>query len=178
MKRVYKVLSICLTLLGLVSSGCMITVNSDSCSMTQLEKNKAIARRDFEQVWNKGNLDTVDEICAADGVGHMPGSPDIHSLEGYKQYVTMYRNAFPDIHFTIEDEIAQGDKVVIRWTSRGTHQGELMGISPTGKQCTVTGITINRFSGGKIQESWNNWDALGMLQQLGVVPPIGEGGKK
>jgi len=178
MKRAYMVLSLCLIVLGLVSSGCMITVNSDSCSTARLEKNKAIARRDFEQVWNKGNLDTVDEIFAADGVGHMPGSPDIHSLEGTKQYVTMYRNAFPDIHFTIEDEIAQGDKVVIRWTCRGTHQGELMGISPTGKQCTVTGITINRFSGGKIQESWNSWDALGMLQQLGVVPPIGEGGKK
>ena len=172
MKRVYMVLTIGLIALGLVCPGCRPS------STRQLEENKAIARRDSVEVWNKGNLDTVDEISTAVGVAHMPGSPDIHTLEDYKQYVTMNRNAFPDIHFTIEDEIAQGDKVVIRWTVTGTHKGDLMGISPTGKQCTGTGITIYRFSGGKIQESWSNWDALGMMQQLGIVPPIGEAGKQ
>ena len=172
MKRIYMVLSICLVALGLVCPGC------SPSSTAKLEENKAIARRDFEEIWNKGNLDTVDEICAADGVGHIAGSPDIHSLEDYKQYVTMHRNAFPDIHFTFEDEIAQGDKVVIRWTVTCTHKGDFMGISPTGKQCTGTGITIYRFSGGKIQESWSNSDDLGMLQQLGIVPPIGEAGKE
>jgi len=172
MKRVYMVLSICLVALGLVCPGC------SPSSTAKLEENKAIARRDFEEIWNKGNLGTVDEICAADGVGHIAGSPDIHSLEDYKQYVTMHRNAFPDIHFTIEDEIAQGDKVVTRWTCTGTHRGELMGIAPTGKLGTITGITIYRFSGGKIQESWSNWDDLGMLQQLGIVPPIGEAVKE
>ena len=172
MKRVYMVLSIGLIALGLVCPGCRPS------STAKLEENKAIARRDFEELWNKGNLDIVDEICAADGVVHMPGSLEIHGLEEYKQFVTMYRNAFPDIHYTIEDGIAQGDKVVLRWTVTGTHKGDLMGVSPTGKQCKGTGITINRFSGGKIQESWNNFDAFGMLQQLGVVPPIGEAGKE
>ncbi len=172
MKRVYMVLTIGLIALGLVCPGCRPS------STHQLEENKAIARRDFVEVWNKGNLDTVDEISTAVGVAHMGGGPDIHTLEGYKQYVTRYRTAFPDLHFIIEDEIAQGDKVVIRWTSTGTHQGELMGIAPTGKLGTVTGITIYRFSGGKIHESWSNWDDLGMLQQLGIVPPIGEAGKE
>jgi len=172
MKRVYMVLSICLVSMGLVCPGCRPS------STAKLEENKAIARRDFEEVWNQGNLDAIEEICTPVGFGHMGGGPDINTIEDYKQYVTMYRTAFPDIHFTFEDEIAQGDKVVIRWTVTGTHKGDLMGISPTGKQCTGTGITIYRFSGGKIQESWSNWDDLGMLQQLGIVPPIGEAGKE
>ena len=86
----------------------------------------------------------------------------------------MYRSAFPDMQLTIEDQIAEGDKVVTRWTARGTHQGELMGIPPTGKQATVTGITVGRVANGKFVESWSNFDALGMMQQLGVVPVPGQ----
>ena len=140
--------------------------------MDKVEENKAIVRRAFEEVWNQGKLDVIDEIFAIDYVGHMPGSPDLHGPKGFKQFVTMNRTAFPDIQFTVEDQIAEGDKVVIRWSSTGTHKGELMGIPPTGVQVTSTGIGISRISGGKAVEDWDNWDALGMLQQLGVIPPM------
>ena len=82
----------------------------------------------------------------------------------------MYRTAFPDMRITIEDQVAEGDKVVTRWTASGTHQGDLMGIDPTGRRATVTGITIDRISGGKVEETWTNFDAMGMMQQLGVIP--------
>ncbi len=139
------------------------------------EKNKAIVHRLIEEVWNQGNLDVVDEIYAIDYVGYMPGSLEIQGTEGFRQFVNMYRTAFPDIKFTIEDQIAEGDKVVTRWTASGTLKGELMGIPPTGIQSTTSGIVIGRYAGGKFVEAWDNWDALGMLQQLGVIPPIGQG---
>ena len=144
------------------------------------EENKAISRRVFEETWNQGKLDVVDEILATDSVLHDPSMPqDIRGPEGFKQFVTMYRVAFPDIHFTIVDQIAEGDKVVTRWTSVGTHQGELMGIAPTGVRGPgVMGVTIDRIVSGKCVEIWNAWDVLGMLQQLGVVPPIGKAAKK
>jgi steroid delta-isomerase-like uncharacterized protein len=172
MKRIYMVLSICLIVLGLVCPGCRPSATA------QLEENKAIARRHFEEVWSKGNITLVDEHIATNFVLHDPSSREVQGTEGYKQYVTIYRTAFPDIHFIVEDQIAEGNKVATRWTATGTHQGELMGIPPTGKLCTVTGISIGRIAGGKIQESWSYWDAMGMLQQLGVVPPIAEGDKK
>ena len=91
-----------------------------------------------------------------------------------KQYVSMYRSAFPDLQQTIEDQIAEGEKVATRLTGRGTHQGELMGIPPTGNRVEAPGIVINRISGGKIAESWANYDAMGMMQQLGVIPAPGQ----
>ena len=132
------------------------------------EENKALVRRLFEEVWNQGNLDVIDEIFAADYVGHMPGSPDIHGPEAGKQFVTMFRTAFPDIKFTVEDQIAEGDKGVTRWTYTATHKGEWMGIPPSGVQVALTGISIDRFAGGKIVESWDNLDDLGLFQQLGM----------
>jgi len=93
-----------------------------------------------------------------------------------KQFVSMYLTAYPDTHFTIEDQIAEGDTVVTRWTARGTHKGPLMGIPPTGKQVTVTGISIGRVVNGKTVEGWSNYDTLGMMQQLGVVPAPGQPG--
>jgi predicted ester cyclase len=94
--------------------------------------------------------------------------------EGLKQFISLFRAGFPDLHFTIEDMIAAGDTVVVRQTYRGTHKGELMGISPTGKQVTITSIDIGRFTGGKLVEHWGATDSLGLLQQLGVVPPLGQ----
>ncbi len=135
------------------------------------EENKAIDRRFTEEVWNRGNLAVVDELMSADYNGHDPMMPA--GSEGFKQYVLMYRSAFPDVHLTIEDQIAEGDTVVSRWTARGTHKGELMGIPPTGKQVTVTGMNIERVANGKLVEGWSNYDTLGMLQQLGVVPAPG-----
>ena len=97
--------------------------------------------------------------------------PDLRGPDGHSEFVTMFRTAFPDIHFTVEDQIAEGDNVVNRVTARGTHQGELMGIPPTGKQVTVTGITIDHIVGDKLAESWGILDIWGMMQQLGVAPP-------
>ena len=140
------------------------------------EDNKAIARRGWEELWNKGNLAIAAEHYAPDYVVHMPGTAKVRGPEAQTQQVLLYRTAFPDLHFTIEDQIAEGDKVVNRVTARGTHRGEFRGIPPTGKQMMVTGVTIDRIVGGKLQESWASWDFLGVLQQLGVVPGPGPGG--
>ena len=138
------------------------------------EENKAVARRIVEEVWNKKNLDAIDELIAADYVDHTlpPGVPP--GRDGAKAFIGMYVNAFPDVKITIEDMIAKGDKVVTRWSATGTHTGELMGIPATGKQITVTGLDITRFSGGKSVEFWGQFDQMGMMQQLGVIPAPGE----
>ena len=142
-----------------------------------VEENKAIARRHFEDLWNKGDLAVADEIYAATAVGHNPITPE-HG--GYpdceKEAVLRDRTGFPDEHVTIEEQIAERDLVVTRWTSRGTHTGELMGLPPTGKQVTTTGIHIHRIIDGKIVEIWAMPDNLGFLQQLGVIPPLGQAG--
>lgn len=133
------------------------------------EENKANIRQFYEEVWNQGNLAAVDELTAADFVDQGL-LPPVHGLEALKQYVGMYRAAFPDAHFTIEDMIADGDKIVVRFTATGTQHGDFMGIPPTGKHVTVTGISITRLEKGKVVEGWSSFDALGMLQQLGVIP--------
>ena len=134
------------------------------------EVNKASTRRFYDQVFNKKNRAGIEEFISSNHVDHAapPGMPG--GIEGVKQTVNMYLTAFPDLHFTVEDMIAEGDKVVVRLTTRGTQQGEFMSILPTGKHATVTAIDINRFAGGKCVEHWLQMDTLGLLQQLGVVP--------
>jgi len=132
------------------------------------EANKAIARRVFEEVLNQQNLDLVDEIYATDYVEH---PSEIRGSEGRKQYIATLLTAFPDVQWTVEDIFAEGDKVAIRWTGIGTQQGEFRGMPPTSKQVTLTAIVIYRFADGKIVESWNNSDQLGLLEQLGVIAP-------
>ena len=140
-----------------------------------LEENKCLIQRFVEVAFNKGNLDVADEVYASTFVSHDPTTPEGQgSPESVKQFVNTYLNAFPDGHTTVEDVVTEGDKVAYRWTFRGTHQGELMGISPTDKQVEITGITINRLSGGKIEEQWNVFDQLGILRQLGVAPAPGQ----
>ncbi len=136
------------------------------------EANKALVRRFYEDVFNQRNLALVDELCTTRHVFHNPPTT-LHGREEFKQLLSLYIAAFPDARFTIEDQIAEGDRVTSRYTFRGTHQGDLMGIAPTGKQVTVTGMIINRIAGGKSEEGWLNFDALGMLQQLGVIPAMG-----
>jgi steroid delta-isomerase-like uncharacterized protein len=144
-----------------------------SSSMT--EANKAIARRVIEEVYNAGRLEAVDEIVTADYVGYDAASPEpMKGPDGVKRQVEGYRAAFPDLRITIEDEIAEGDRVVTRWTAKGTHQAELFGIQATGKEATVTGITISRIGDGRLAESWISWDTLGLLQQLGAVPVMAQ----
>ena len=135
------------------------------------EENKALMRRWIEAV-NQRNLAVLDELCVPDFVYHN-ASQTMQGLEPFKQVLSMYLAAIPDVHFTLEDVIAEGDRVVTRQTYRGTHQGKLMGIPPTGKQVTLTGIAISRIADGKVVEQWSNNDDLGLLQQLGVVPVMG-----
>ncbi len=141
-----------------------------------LEENKAIERRFFEEVVNKGNLAVLDELLAPDFVDHSAPPGIAADREGAKQFFAMAHSAFPDFHSTLEDMFAEGDKVVQRFTARGTHKGEWMGIAPTGKQITIPGIAIHRITGGKIVENWVVMDMLGALQQLGVVPSPGQAG--
>ena len=129
---------------------------------------KEVSRRIFEEVWNDKNIAAIDELMAADYVHHDPQSPKFsNGREGYKQLVAYYLNAFPDSHFTIDQEIQEGDTVVTRWTVNGTHRGDLPTLPASGKTFSVTGITVARLKDGKFVESWNNWDALGLMQQLG-----------
>ena len=134
-------------------------------------------RRWFEDLFNGGNLEVADEIVAQDHVAHDPVLTDLPTgPEGDKRVVSIYHGAFPDANITVEDQISEGDQVATRWSGRGTHQGELMGVPPSGDRVEVTGMTINRVSGGKIAETWTNYDALGMMQQIGAVPPPGQAG--
>jgi steroid delta-isomerase-like uncharacterized protein len=133
-------------------------------------QNKLILRRFFEEVFNQGNLAVVDELVAEGFVSHNPAPGETQGREGVKQFVAGLRMAFRDLNFTIDDQVAEGDKVVTRWRATGTHQGDFAGVPPTSKAVMVTAINVHRVSDGKIQESWLNWDALGLLQQLGVVP--------
>jgi len=137
------------------------------------EENKATLRRIIEEAFNKGNLAVTDELIATNYVYHGSGGQEFKGTEGFKQYVTMMRTAFPDLHMTIEDMVAEGDKVVHIAKMRGTHKGEIMGIAPTGKQLTISAVTISRFAGGKEAEAWTYADSLVMYQQLGVAPPMG-----
>ena len=128
---------------------------------------ESLSRRIFEEIWNYRNLAVIDQLFAPEYVHHDPQSPDVvDGIEGYRQFVQQYLTAFPDLHIAIHDEIETGNTVVTRWIALGTHNGDLLGIPRTGR--SMSGITIARTRNGKIVESWNNWDALGMMRQLGV----------
>ena len=137
------------------------------------EQNKTSVRRSFEEVWNKGYVPVADELFAPTYTHHDSSTPDVgRGPESEKKRATLYRNAFPDIRFTIDDMIAEGETVMARWSCRATHKGDLSGIAPTGKQININGVSIARFTNGKMAEGWVNWDALGLMQQLGVVPEL------
>ena len=135
------------------------------------EENKAIVRRVNDEVWNQGHLDVIDELIADDFVATVVGAPEqIRGPQGFREFVVMYRTAFPDLRITVDEQFAEGETVVTRWTATGTNEGELMGMAATGKQATTAGININRISGGKLVEGWGLFDQLGLLQQIGTVP--------
>lgn len=138
------------------------------------EDNKAAYRQFIEEVMNKKNVAAIDTFIDPNQVEHFapPGTPG--GIEGAKQLFGMFLTAFPDLHVMVEDMIAEGDKIVSRITMSGTQQGVFMDIPPTGKQFSITSIEISRIAGGKIVEHWAEIDALGLMQQLGVVPAPGE----
>lgn len=137
------------------------------------EQNKATSRRWYLEVFNQNRLAVADEIHTAGYSNHDPYAPPGgfgRGPQATKNVVSLYRAAFPDVHFTIDQQIADGDMVATRWTATGTNTGPLNGMPPTGRPITVSGISIERFENGKIAETRVNWDFLGMLQQLGVIP--------
>jgi steroid delta-isomerase-like uncharacterized protein len=143
-----------------------------SATMTERE---ALARRFIEDGFNEGRLEVLDEVVSDDFVSHDP-QVRLGGLRGPaagRSVITTYRGAFPDLRMTIDDVVAQGDRVAIRWTATGTHSGELHGLAPTGRSVTVTGMTIQRLAAGRIVEAWSNWDTLGLLQQIGASPTPG-----
>jgi steroid delta-isomerase-like uncharacterized protein len=138
------------------------------------EQNKALVRRFVEEVQSRGNIDALDEICSPEFVNHSapPGVPS--NCEGVKQLTAMFRQAFPDSYFSVEDMLAEGAKVATRKTFHGSHQGEFMGIPPTGQQVSMELIDIVRIADGRVVEHWAVGDNLGMMQQLGIVPRPGD----
>jgi steroid delta-isomerase-like uncharacterized protein len=133
------------------------------------EDNKAAARAVFE-IWGTGALDRLDELVAPDVVHHDPYDPNgEHGLEGMKRTIELNRTAFPDMQLVVEDQVAEGDKVVTRWRGEMTHLGELGGAPPSGNHVTISGITIDRFEDGKIVEAWRSMDTLGLLRGIGAL---------
>lgn len=131
-------------------------------------ENKALVRRWFEEVWNKGRIAAIDEMMASDGVAHGLGR-DIHGPDAFKQFHATFRNAFPNMHIHLDDLIAEEEKVAFSYTATGTHQGPLMTLAPTGKSSRFTGMGIIRIKNGKVAEGWNVFDQLTMFQQLGAI---------
>ena len=141
------------------------------------EQNEALVRRMVEELFNRGNVSLADEFLAPDFIEREelpPGTPS--GREGVIQMTAMLRSAFPDFKATIDDIIAQGDKVVIRQTWTGTHKGEFMGVPPTGRSVSIGVIDIIRVAGGKFAEHWGQMDSMGLMQQLGAIPAPGQGG--
>jgi len=139
--------------------------------MTMSDENKVLARRVFDEVWSQGKLDLADEILTPDFVGRPGGMGEpFKGPAGAKEFIGRLREAFPDISFTVEEMIAEGDLVATRWTATGTNDGEFMGFEPTGRKATIGGMTIQRFKDGRIVEGWTQPDALGLLRQIGAVP--------
>ena len=138
-------------------------------------ENTAIVRRFYDQVWIKRNLEVINELVSP---SHALQGPNILGSsigpEAYKRQVLRFLEGYPDLRWTIEDTIADADKVVACWTMSGTHRGDFMGVPATGKKISVDGMTIHHIAGGKIMDSHSIWDTLGMMQQLGAVPPIGK----
>lgn len=138
------------------------------------EENAAAARRIIDEGFNEGRMAALDEICSPNYVSHDPAEEaDVRGIEAHKERIQGYRTAMSDLHVTIEDLFASGDRVASRWTAAGTNDGELAGMPATGNRVEITGITIDRFDDeGRLVESWDNWDNAGFMTQLGITPEM------
>ena len=136
--------------------------------MVSNEERKAICRWGYQELWNTGNLDVIAEAVAEDVVVHDTVNGELRGRDAIRDIVVAYRTAFPDMQLTIDDQIAEGDTVVTRWSASGTHLGPLGRVPPTGKSGYLTSVNISRFSGLKIVEVWEMWDGLGLVHQLGL----------
>jgi steroid delta-isomerase-like uncharacterized protein len=140
------------------------------------EDTKALLHRWFDEVWNQGSEATIDELLAPDAAIFGLGEDDteVRGPAGFRQFFHNFRNSFPDMHMSIEDTVAQGDKAAVRVVMEGTHSGNGLGIQPTGRRVRVSGIVIVQSCAGKLIAGWNSWDQLGLLKQLGAIPTSGE----
>jgi steroid delta-isomerase-like uncharacterized protein len=140
------------------------------------EQYKTLVRRFIEQVYNQKRIEVLDELFAADFVNHDPAKPHVRTLDDLKQDTSAVYAALPDLQCTIDDLVAEGDKVAVRYTLRGTNRGTsaAFGTPGTGRKVTITAICIIRVAARKAVEVWSNWDAVGLAQQLGIIPPLGE----
>jgi len=152
-----------------------VEVEEPMSKIGTVEANKRIGRLVLEKMWGEGRLEIADQLYASgyvDHVGRGPEPAEVEGIEGIKAAVSAFRNAFPDLAYKVEDQIAEGDLVVTRFSARGTHLGAFLGAAPTGRVVTYSGIDINRVRDGRIVESWVNYDALALLQQLGIVRDV------
>lgn len=132
-------------------------------------ENKALVRRWFQEVWSNGRVEAIDEMLGSGAVVHGLGGPDLHGPNGFKPFHAAYRDAFPDVTIEVDDIVAEGDIVAVRWSAAGTHRGAGLGVAATGTQVRFCGMAFVRVEGGKLVEGWNSFDQLGMFQQLGIV---------
>ncbi|MEI7849254.1 MAG: ester cyclase [Chloroflexota bacterium] len=145
---------------------------SGSITTAQTDENLAVVSRIWNDVWNRGDLEASHEIFSKDYLGHLPMT-SIHGPDEFNGLVGVYRVAFPDVHLSVEDAFAVGDRVTVRWVSRGTHMAEMMGIPASHNKIEVSGLSIFRMESGKVAEEWENFDALGMMQTIGAIPSAG-----
>lgn len=165
-------LSLWSALLSMPPIAALAAAPSSTASAAAAKRNEQIGRRYFEEVWNRGNLDALDELLTADYINHTPSTPNPPlGPAGLKPIVIAIRQAFPDLHFVVEDVVATNDAVVMRVTMTGTHKGDFFGIAPTGRHVSVNQINIERIRDGHIAEHWRVTDELALLRQLGVVSP-------
>lgn len=139
------------------------------------QSNKSIMQRLWNEIFNQGNTKVADEIVGVNYLNHNPAPGEQPGRVGLVGFVAYLRAGFPDVHFDVEELLADGDKVTTRWRCRGTHRGEFMGIPATGRAVNVSGMAIHRIADGQLVEGWNNWDALGLLQQLGAASQPAQG---
>jgi steroid delta-isomerase-like uncharacterized protein len=132
---------------------------------------KALCIRWFDEVWNKGRLEAIDEMFAPDGIAHglAQDGGDLRGAEGFKAFHAQFKGAFPDIHIKVEDMIQEGDKVAVRFSCTGTHQGDQLGVAPTGRRVSFTGMSFTRWRNGQIVDGWNNVDFATVMQEVGVL---------
>ena len=140
-------------------------------SVSVAAQNKELLRKAVEEIWNNGNFDKLQELVSDDFVIHFPrDGEEIRGPGNVKKFYTELRKAFPDLHFTIVDLVAEGNKVVTHWSATGTHRGEFRGVPATGKSVTFKAMDMDRIANGKFVECWTNVDEQGLMQQLGVIP--------
>lgn len=135
-------------------------------------ENVQLIRRWFDEVWNQGRNETIDELLPAEGVGHGLGDSetDVHGPAEFKAFVANFRSSMPDVRIRVDDIFSQGDRVAVRLTLEGTHTGNGLGVPPTGRAVRIQGIVITRIQDGQLVEGWNSYDQLGLLRQLGALP--------